>query len=142
MLQISLAQSQLSGAYSRFPRQSASSHCGEYGHTRRLVSLFAQVALAQVAWPVLVPLRASSAYNVLSYPFACSPVTASTVPVALPVFGIHVTFLPSSQFCRPCGTLDISCLTSISNQQIIPWGCMTVPVSKEWLLCKWWLLFS
>ena len=46
----------------------------ECGHTRGIVSLFAQMALAQVAWPVLAPLRASSAYNVLPHPLACSPV--------------------------------------------------------------------
>lgn len=45
-----------------------------YGDARSAVSLFAQVALAQVAWPVLVPLGASSAYNVLPLPLACSPV--------------------------------------------------------------------
>lgn len=49
-------------------------HVVACGDTRSAVSLFAQVALAQVAWPVLVPLGASSAYNVLPRPLACSPV--------------------------------------------------------------------
>ena len=48
-------------------------HVADYGDTRSVVSLFAQVAVAQVARPVLVPLGASSAYTVLPMPLPARP---------------------------------------------------------------------
>lgn len=105
----------------------------ECGCTCSVVSVIAQVALAQVAWPVLAPPTPEP-----QVPTTCSPHPLACSPVIFPtllVLGPRLTFLPGSQLRRHCGILDASvqCPPIVSTSH--PGAVCVCLFSTEWLLC-------